>query len=263
MLSADAADFRTRLMAHLKLAKKGDYVAVTAYVERTAAREKLLREIRTLIRDRFGVATTVGYGPRFLHSTGQLHKGGAANGVFVQLSAEPAVDLPIPGERFGFGVLEAAQALGDYESLAKRGRRAIRVALGEEVDAGLRAIVQALNGGAARGAAAPGKKPVRSKAPARAGARRKGAAKSSPGLAAGKTKSRGLAAAKTRSAAKKTKSAAKTGPAAKKRSGAMKSAKTRAAAKARSVVKKASAKARASAKKGARAGRGRRLGGRR
>ena len=94
------------------------------------------------IRDRFQVATTVGYGPRFLHSTGQLHKGGAANGVFVQLSAEPAADLSIPGERFTFGTLEAAQALGDYESLAKRGRRAIRVALGADVDAGLRAAAR-------------------------------------------------------------------------------------------------------------------------
>jgi transaldolase/glucose-6-phosphate isomerase len=146
LLPTDAAEFATRLLAHLKLARKGDYVAITAYIERTPAREKILRELRTAIRDRFRVATTVGYGPRFLHSTGQLHKGGAANGVFVQLSAEPAADLPIAGERFTFGVLEAAQALGDYESLAKRGRRALRVALGSDVDAGLRALMAALGG---------------------------------------------------------------------------------------------------------------------
>jgi len=143
-------DFGTRMQAHLKLIKKGDYVALTAYVERTPAREKLLREIRTVIRDRFKVATTVGYGPRFLHSTGQLHKGGAANGVFLQLSAEPVADLAIPGERFSFGVLEAAQALGDYESLAKRGRRAMRVSLGRDVDAGLRTVLAAVTPGKAK-----------------------------------------------------------------------------------------------------------------
>ena len=164
VLPVGAAGFVARLLAHLRLAKKGDYVALTAYVERTPAREKSLREIRTIIRDRFKVATTVGYGPRFLHSTGQLHKGGAANGVFVQLSAAPAADLSIPGERFSFGVLEAAQALGDYESLAKRGRRALRVALGSDVDAGIRALIAALAG--------PAQKPTR-----RAAAKRKTKAK--------------------------------------------------------------------------------------
>ncbi len=164
VLSPSAGGFATHLGAHLKLAKKGDYVAITAYVERTPAREKWLRELRTLIRDRFKVATTVGYGPRFLHSTGQLHKGGAANGVFIQLSAEPTADLAVPGERFTFGVLEAAQALGDYESLAKRGRRAIRVALGRDVDAGFRELLAAVGGSApkkAGRATATKKKPAR------------------------------------------------------------------------------------------------------
>ena len=170
VLPASAADFAVRLRAHLKLARKGDYVAVTAYVERTPAREKLLREIRTVIRDRFQVATTVGYGPRFLHSTGQLHKGGAANGVFVQLSAAPVADLPIPGERFTFGVLEAAQALGDYESLAKRGRRTMRVALGTDADAGLRALMAAVDdaGKPARRAAGKAKKKPAKRAVAKA-----------------------------------------------------------------------------------------------
>jgi transaldolase / glucose-6-phosphate isomerase len=147
VLSANATDFANRLLAHLKLVKKGDYVALTAYVERTAERETALREIRSAIRTRYKVATTVGYGPRFLHSTGQLHKGGAANGVFIQLSAEPVADLSIPGERFTFGTLEAAQALGDYESLASRGRRALRVSLGVDVDAGLRTIAAVLGVG--------------------------------------------------------------------------------------------------------------------
>jgi hypothetical protein len=184
ILRASAADFTVRLMAHLKLARKGDYVAVTAYVERTPTREKLLREIRTIIRDRFKVATTVGFGPRFLHSTGQLHKGGAANGVFVQLSAEPTADLLIPGERFTFGVLEAAQALGDYESLAKRGRRALRVALGSDVDAGVRALIAALAGTAKLARRAAGntkKKPAK-----RAAVKAKTKAKKPPGRAIAK-----------------------------------------------------------------------------
>jgi transaldolase/glucose-6-phosphate isomerase len=175
VLPVGAAGFVARLLAHLRLAKKGDYVALTAYVERTPAREKSLREIRTIIRDRSKVATTVGYGPRFLHSTGQLHKGGAANGVFVQLSAAPAADLPIPGERFSFGVLEAAQALGDYESLAKRGRRALRVALGSDVDAGIRALIAALAG--------PAKKPTR-RAAAKTKTKAKAKAKKPTGRAA-------------------------------------------------------------------------------
>jgi transaldolase/glucose-6-phosphate isomerase len=187
VLPATAADFAVRLMAHLKLAKRGDYVALTAYVERTPAREKLLREIRTVIRDRFQVATTVGYGPRFLHSTGQLHKGGAANGVFVQLSAQPAADLAIPGERFTFGVLEAAQALGDFESLAKRGRRALRIALGTDVDAGLRALLSALGAKQPirRAAAKTKQKPAK-----RAATKAKPAAKKPQGRAAKKTTQR-------------------------------------------------------------------------
>ncbi len=173
ILSANATDFTRRLAAHLKLVRKGDYVAVTAYVERTADRERLLREIRTALRDRFKVATTVGYGPRFLHSTGQLHKGGAANGVFIQLSAEPAEDLPIPGEKFTFGTLEAAQALGDYESLAKRGRRALRVSLGADVDTGLRTLLAVVAGDKPRRSASVArKKPTKPRA-ARAAKKKK------------------------------------------------------------------------------------------
>jgi hypothetical protein len=157
--------------------RKGDYVAVTAYVERTAERETLLRAIRTALRDRFNVATTVGYGPRFLHSTGQLHKGGAANGVFVQLSAEPAEDLTIPGEKFTFGVLEAAQALGDYESLASRGRRALRVSLGADVDAGMRTLLAVVGGDKPRRTSSAGTKAVKKK-PAAPAAKRKPAARS-------------------------------------------------------------------------------------
>jgi hypothetical protein len=116
------------------------------------------------------VATTVGYGPRFLHSTGQLHNGGGDNGVFVQFTASEGEDLPIPGERYGFRVLEAAQALGDYEALASRGRPVLRVGLGADVDAGLEQVLAVLAPSKARAAAArPAKRRTAAK---RSGSRR-------------------------------------------------------------------------------------------
>jgi transaldolase/glucose-6-phosphate isomerase len=116
------------LAAILAQVKPGDYVAFNAYVERNAEHERQLRELRLRIRDGLKVATTVGFGPRFLHSTGQLHKGGPNTGVFLQLTADtdPAVDLAIPGMPT-FGTLLRAQALGDFESLDARNRRGIRV----------------------------------------------------------------------------------------------------------------------------------------
>ncbi len=134
MLVADSDTFGAALRKHLKQIKRGDYVALTAYVERTARREKLLRDLRAAIRDQYQVATTVGYGPRFLHSTGQLHKGGGDHGVFIQFSCTDVLDAPVPGETYTFSTLKAAQALGDYESLASRGRRAARVALGFRIE---------------------------------------------------------------------------------------------------------------------------------
>ena len=136
-LDPDTPDYPARLLAHLKSVKAGDYVALTAYVERTARREKVLRQLRTAIRDRYKAATTVGYGPRFLHSTGQLHKGGADNGVFIQFVGEDPIDAPIHGEKYTFSVLKAAQALGDFESLTARRRRAVRVNLGDNIRRGL------------------------------------------------------------------------------------------------------------------------------
>ena len=88
------------------------------------------------------MSTTTGYGPRFLHSTGQLHKGGPANGVFLQLTGGPTEDVPIPGEKFTFGVLVRAQAIGDFQSLASRKRRAISIDLGSDVDRGLERLAQ-------------------------------------------------------------------------------------------------------------------------
>lgn len=140
--NALARDFPVRLLKHLKSAKRGDYVALTAYIERTPAREKLLRDLQAAIRNRFKVAVTVGYGPRFLHSTGQLHKGGAANGVFIQFSCEDPIDVPVPGEAYTFSVLKNAQAIGDYEALATRKRRALRVQLGENIEKALKQVLK-------------------------------------------------------------------------------------------------------------------------
>ena len=145
-LSPEARDFPVRLLAHLKSAKVGDYVALTAYVERTARREKALRDLRTAIRDKYKVATTVGYGPRFLHSTGQLHKGGADNGVFIQFICDDPIGAPVHGEPYTFSLLKAAQALGDYQSLASRNRRAVRVNLSDNIELGLRKAIAVVKG---------------------------------------------------------------------------------------------------------------------
>jgi transaldolase/glucose-6-phosphate isomerase len=120
----------------LTLVDGGDYLAILAYLPPDDAVAKRLQRIRARARDAIGVATTLGFGPRFLHSTGQLHKGGPDSGVFLQLTAEPSKDLPIAGWAETFGTLIAAQALGDLTSLQRRGRRALRLHLGD-VDAGL------------------------------------------------------------------------------------------------------------------------------
>jgi transaldolase/glucose-6-phosphate isomerase len=130
------------LKEHLASTNAGDYVAITQYIEETPEHDELLQEIRTRIRDHHKVATTTGYGPRFLHSTGQLHKGGPDSGVFIQLTSDDAEDLPIPGETYSFGVLKQAQSLGDFESLASRGRRAIRIHLGADATAGLKRLAE-------------------------------------------------------------------------------------------------------------------------
>src|SRR6266581_3485988 len=139
-----AATLADALKAHFARVQAGDYFAVNAYVERTDASHQALQAIRLRVRDKKKVATTLGYGPRFLHSTGQLHKGGPNTGVFIQITSDDAEDLPIPGEPYTFGVLKAAQALGDFLSLSKRNRRAIRVHLGADVNAGLKKLQAAI-----------------------------------------------------------------------------------------------------------------------
>ncbi len=132
------------IAAHLKKVHAGDYVAITQYFQETPEAEALVQQLRLAVRAKTGAAATTGYGPRFLHSTGQLHKGGGNNGVFLQLTSQDAKDVPIPREPFGFSVLKQAQSLGDLESLVKHGRRAIRVDLGLDVLAGLRRLLQAV-----------------------------------------------------------------------------------------------------------------------
>ncbi|HYJ46756.1 MAG TPA: bifunctional transaldolase/phosoglucose isomerase [Pyrinomonadaceae bacterium] len=128
------------LRAHLATTKPGDYIAMLDYIEETPAHDALIQEIRTQLRDATRLATTTGYGPRFLHSTGQLHKGGSDNGVFLQVTAEDKTDLPIPGQTYTFSILKQAQARGDFRSLSTRGRRAIRVDLGSDSVAGLKRL---------------------------------------------------------------------------------------------------------------------------
>jgi transaldolase/glucose-6-phosphate isomerase len=131
------------LRAHLKRVKPGDYTALLAYVERDQKHLEALQDIRTVLRDRLHVATCVEFGPRFLHSTGQAYKGGPNSGVFIQITADDADDLAIPGHKASFGVVKAAQARGDFQVLAERGRRALRIHLGRDVEAGLSALADA------------------------------------------------------------------------------------------------------------------------
>jgi transaldolase/glucose-6-phosphate isomerase len=130
------------IAAHLRRVKPGDYIAMLDYIRESDENESLIQAIRAHLRDALRVATTTGYGPRFLHSTGQLHKGGDSNGVFIQITADDLKDVSIVGEPFTFGVLKQAQALGDFQSLASRDRRAIRIHLGEDVASGLKTLLE-------------------------------------------------------------------------------------------------------------------------
>jgi transaldolase/glucose-6-phosphate isomerase len=126
---------------HLERIQPGNYFALNQYIEDLQNYDALLQQIRTVVRDEKHVATTSGYGPRFLHSTGQLHKGGPDTGVFLQITSDDINEIEITGEKFTFGTLKQAQALGDFESLASRHRRAIRVDLGRDVEKGLRRLL--------------------------------------------------------------------------------------------------------------------------
>jgi hypothetical protein len=132
------------LKAHFGRLGLGDYCALLAYVERNKLHREALQEIRQLIRDRTRVATCLGFGPRFLHSTGQVYKGGPNTGLFVQITCDDAADLQVPDQKYTFGVVKAAEARGDFEVLAERDRRVLRVHLGSHVAAGLTTFKEAV-----------------------------------------------------------------------------------------------------------------------
>ncbi|MEA2837055.1 MAG: transaldolase / glucose-6-phosphate isomerase [Bradyrhizobium sp.] len=142
-------DLGSWLKAHLGQAGVGDYFALLAYIERNHAHIDTLQHMRLAVRDRRRVATCAEFGPRFLHSTGQAYKGGPDSGVFLQITADDAEDLAVPGQKASFGVIKAAQARGDFDVLTERGRRALRVHLKGDLESGLAmldaAILSALN----------------------------------------------------------------------------------------------------------------------
>ncbi len=137
-------DDRAAVLGHLGQARPGDYIALCAFFQRTPDRDRLLTELRRRCRDRFRLATTVGYGPRFLHSTGQLHKGGPNSGLFLQLTGDIGTDVDVPERGFTFGVLRDAQALGDLEALRQHQRRAMRVHVGTDIQTGLDRLIECL-----------------------------------------------------------------------------------------------------------------------
>jgi transaldolase / glucose-6-phosphate isomerase len=142
-------DLASWLKAHLSRIHADDYVALLAYIERDADHIAALQDMRLKLRDSRHVATCAGFGPRFLHSTGQAYKGGPDSGVFLQITADDAKDLPVPGQKASFGVIKAAQARGDFDVLTERGRRALRIHLKGDLKSGLKmldaAITEALS----------------------------------------------------------------------------------------------------------------------
>ena len=147
-LKPQASSLTAALKAHFGRLGTGDYAALLAYIERSAAHIDAMQRLRRMIRDRTKAATCVGFGPRFQHSTGQAYKGGPNSGVFLQITCEDPEDLSVPGQSYTFGIVKEAQARGDFEVLAERGRRALRAHITGHLDAGLdklsRAVEQAL-----------------------------------------------------------------------------------------------------------------------
>ena len=132
------------LRAHLNRLGPVDYFALLAYIEMNEAHESTLQGLRHAVRNKKRVATCLGFGPRFLHSTGQAYKGGPNTGVFLQITCDDLLDLPVPGRTYTFGVVKAAQARGDFQVLAERSRRVLRVHLGPDVEAGLTTLHTAI-----------------------------------------------------------------------------------------------------------------------
>ncbi len=132
------------LGSHLGTLAEGDYFCIQAYVEMSRDHEAVLSQMRDLVRDRKHVATCLGFGPRFLHSTGQLHKGGPPTGVFLQITCDDGTDLPVPGRSYSFGVVKAAQASGDMTVLSERGRRVLRAHIEGNLTEGLDRLREAI-----------------------------------------------------------------------------------------------------------------------
>ncbi len=132
------------LRAHLNRLGAGDYFALLAFIQMNPEHEASLQGIRHQLRNKKHVATCLGFGPRFLHSTGQAYKGGPNSGVFLQVTCDDAADLPVPGQKYTFGVVKAAQARGDFQVLAERGRRALRVHLGKDLKSALVTLTAAI-----------------------------------------------------------------------------------------------------------------------
>lgn len=126
--------------AHLSRIGEGDYFGLLGYVEMNAENEQLMQAMRTSVLERFECATCLGFGPRFLHSTGQAYKGGSNKGVFLQITSDDLADIPVPGQKYSFGVVKTAQARGDFQVLVDRGRRALRVHIGKDVAEGLKEL---------------------------------------------------------------------------------------------------------------------------
>ena len=141
-LAGASSSLENYLKAHLARLGAGDYFALLAYIEMNAEHEALLQTLRMAVRDHKRVATCLGFGPRFLHSTGQAYKGGPNSGVFLQITCDDAHDLPVPGQKYTFGVVKAAQARGDFHVLADRKRRALRVHLASDVKTGLTKLAE-------------------------------------------------------------------------------------------------------------------------
>jgi transaldolase/glucose-6-phosphate isomerase len=125
------------ITAFTRQAQQGDYIALLPYFMMTESRTKILQSWREKMGTGLKVATTMLNGPRYLHSTGQLHKGGPDTGLYILLVSEEDSDLPIPGEKYGFARLHQAQSLGDFRSLSDKGRRVLRISLGKDIDKGL------------------------------------------------------------------------------------------------------------------------------
>ncbi|HLH21873.1 MAG TPA: bifunctional transaldolase/phosoglucose isomerase [Chloroflexota bacterium] len=147
---AEAKSVEDALASFLDAARPGDYLALQAYLPYRDTVRAALEDLRLRLRDRLRLATTFGFGPRFLHSTGQLHKGGPPTGLFLQFSADDPEDVPIPGQSYTFGTLKRAQALGDLQALQARGRPVRAIRLHGDLEAGLRHLAAALDATAAR-----------------------------------------------------------------------------------------------------------------